>query len=417
MEGLSNHPLLQPAVVTKVVDSIQIDADQYPLSTEVPFITQEGSKVVIDVRQRMGGMTMAVAPGAESPIIEKRGVQQDQFSPASFREKVLLGEKDVLNLRKLGTASELQTAQETVTDILGQLRYRVENRIEWLKWAMIQGTIAIAQKDVQFTVNYGIPSFCLPTLTGADRWNQITGKPLTNILTWLEGYDQESPDPWYMTYNGHMENMLLLNTEIRELRDSLFTGQSDPSMLTRANIQQVFDAYAGLPIRVNTKGYWLVAGTTAALAPGATSIAVDDATGYATGDIVTVVHKDGTRSGLIKLTLTSVTGNALGFAALGGAITYPMGSEIRVKKPFIPSNKFIIRGQLPPGTTGGTNFAEFISTNHVYGPGGLMAPVPGIFSKFLNKAEDDPPSLQMLMGVTGLPVLYWPTTNIVATTF
>jgi hypothetical protein len=416
MEGLSNHPLLQPAIVTKVVDSIQIDAEQYPLSTEVPFVTQEGNKVVIDVRQRMGGMTMAVAPGAESPIIEKRGVQQDQFSPASFREKVLLGEKDILNLRKLGTASELQTAQETVTDILGQLRYRVENRIEWCKWSALMGSLSVAQKDVQFTIDYGIPAFMKPALTGGDRWDQVTGKPLTNILDWLELFDQESPDAWYMTYNGHMEMLLLKNTEIRTLRDALFTGQNDPAMLTRGNIQQVFNAYAGLPIRVNTKGYWLVAGTLAALAPAATSIAVDDATGFATGDIVTIVHKDGSRLGHIRVTLTSVTGNSLGFGALPGAVTYPMGSEIRVKKPFIPNDKFIIRGQLPPGTTGGTNFMEFISTNHVYGPGGLMAPVPGIFSKFLNKENDDPPSLQMLMGVTGLPVLYWPTANVVATT-
>jgi hypothetical protein len=92
-----------------------------------------------------------------------------------------------------------------------------------------------------------------------------------------------------------------------------------------------------------------------------------------------------------------------------------VGSEVRLKKHFIKDDSFIIRGALPAGTSGGPNWAEFISTNHVYGPGGIMSPTPGIFSKVIVKDDDDPPKIEVIAGVNGLPVLYYTTINVVAT--
>lgn len=414
MDLLANNPLLQPDAIQKVVDNIVIDPMQYRLSTELPFRTQPGSKVKVDVRQRMGGMTMAVSPGAESPIVERRGAQQIEFSVAPFREKVILGEKDILDVRRLGTIGEYQNARETVADIFGQLRYRVQNRIEWCLWQMLMGQLEIAQKDVQFTIDYKIPSHFKPVLTGTDKWTDPASDPLANILQWLAFYRQEAPTPWKLTYNSNMEQVLLLNQAIRDLRDSLFVGQSLPSMLTRDNIKMVLNAYAALEVEVNDTGYWLVAGTTAAVAPTGTSVTVDDASGFEVGDEITLVHKDGEYEGRLLIELTSVTGNTLGFAALPGTVTFPIGSEVRRFKTFIPDNMFIIRGKLPQGTSGGTNFGEFVSTNHVYGPGGLLAPVPGIWQKFSDKSQDDPPYVAALAGVTGLPVMYWTTANVVA---
>jgi len=417
MDGLSNNPLLQPAYVTKVVDSIIPDTESFALTQEVPFRTQENEMVVVDVRQMMGGMTMAVHPGAESPIIEQRGVQQWSFMPAHFREKVLLSENDVKVIRRLGTASELERAQERITKILADLRMRVETRMEWSKWQMVYGSLAIDQPDVKFSIDYKIPTEFKPTLTGGDRWDQATSDPLEDMMNWIELYRDESTDPAFFQYNVKVEKLLLLNTKIRTLRDALFTGQPNMGNLTRDNLAVVINAYTGMQAKVYDKGYFFVLNLTSPITPVSTSFTVGENPGLVIGDIVTVIHKTGERVGRQRITLSGVTGTTLTHAAIGGAVTYPMGSEVRIKKHFIGDKSFIVRGVLPPGATGGRDWAEFISTNNVYGPGGIENPSPGIFSKVLVKNDDDPPRIEIIQGVSGLPVLYWTTINVIATTY
>lgn len=415
MDSLANNPLLQPAYVNRVLDAIIPDTAAYDLTTAIPMVTQETELVVVDVRQQIGGMTMAAAEGAESPIIQQRGMHQFAFMPAHFREKVLLSEKDTKVIRRLGTASELERAAATVARIVGELRMRLETRMEWAKWQMMYGTLAIDQPDINYSIDYHIPTHFQPTLTGADLWSDAASDPMSDWLDWLELYRDEGTMPEYFQYNLAVEKALLLNDAVRTLRDSLFSGQSNPAQLSRANLMQVFNAYAGIPVKIYDKGYFLIEGTTAALAPAGTSVTVQENPGFEIGDVITLVHKNGERAGRVRLTLTGVVGVTLSFAALGGTTTFPVGSEVRCKKHFLHDDKFIIRGALPPGTTGGQNWAEFVSTPHVYGPGGLMAPAPGIFMKTVVKDNDDPPQAMIISGISGLPVMYHTTVNVIAT--
>jgi len=414
MDGLDKHELLQPAYITKVLDSIYPDPSQYALTQAVPLVTQPGDMVTVDVRHNVGGMTMAVAEGAESPIIAQRGRTQWSFQPAHFREKYLLGEKDIKAIRKIGTVSEMETAQQRVTEIVGDLRMRIETRMEWAKWQMIYGTLSINQADVLYTIDYKIPSEFKPTLTGGDAWDTATATPMEDLVDWLMLYRDEGTVPEFCQFNLAIEKIMLMNTDVRALRDSLFTGQPNLGNLTRENIKAVFNAYAGLPYQIYDKGWYYTVRLDSDIEHDSTTFQISENPGIVTNDVVTVVHKTGeTRQ---KLILTTVSGTTCTIGAVGGSgVIYPAGSTIRIKKHFLGDDRFIIRGSVPPGTTGGTNWAEFVAINHVYGPGGLMAPTPGIFTKVIVKNEDDPPRIEVIGGVSGLPVLYHPTVNVVAT--
>lgn len=418
MHGLANNPVLQPDYITKVIDDIVPDNANYMLNTEVPMVTQSEGRITVEVRQTIGGMTKAVDPSSESPIIEQRGRQLYDFDPPNWREKVVFGPKDVLKVRKVGSISEIQTAQDLVTDYVGQLRMRLENRIEWSKWQCMLGTLTIAQSDVQFSIDYGIPAHFTPTLTGTDSWDELTtADPLSDMLTWKALYLEEGPDPWKLNFNSVIERLLMLNEKIRALFDSFFVGPANDGMIGQENLFKIIKAYVGLESQVYDKGYFVVARIEEAITTVSTDFDVNDASGIETGDTVTLIHKNGERSGRVRIVVTGITGNNIQHAAIGGSTTFPMYSEIKLKKPFLPNDKFVIRGTIPPGTTGGTAWAEFVSVPHVYGSGGLSAPEAGIFSKVVNKPDDDPPELGIIGGISGGPALYHTTTNVIATVY
>ncbi len=182
------------------------------------------------------------------------------------------------------------------------------------------------------------------------------------------------------------------------------------------SIARIIKAYAGIEYRVYDKGYFHKMKLKTAIVGGVTtSFTVDNNEGIVVGDQVTLVHSSGQRAASERVTIdVSVVGNTFTFTTPPAA-NYPDGSMVRMKGRFIPDDKFIIRGRLPPGTTGGQNFAEFMSTRSSYGTGGMMNPQPGIFSKTVVDDDGDPPKTEIIMGVYGLPVLYHPTVNVVAT--
>jgi hypothetical protein len=418
MDTLLNNPLLQPQYINKVIQSIPIDTRRYMLADMVPLQTYEADKVVIDVEHSMGGMTQAVARAAESPIIDQWGASQVEFKPAQFREKWALSENDVAVIRRLGTIDQLERAETRIAKIVRGLRMRLENRMEWAKWQMIAGSLTIAQADVQFTVSYAVPSEFTPTLTGTDVWDNASSDPMANILDWLNLYRSEAAEPAMFVYNMNVEKVLLENTEIRNLRDSLFTGQPNEGMISRENLQLVFKAYGGaIPTTVYDKGYWIVMRCQSAMATATTTLVVDDASGVEDGDVLTLEHRDSIFAGRAQVTVSGTpVGNTITLAAgHGQTVTYPVGSVVKIRKPFIPDDKFIILGETPPGTMGLDRWAEFASTYHYYGPGGLMNPTPGMFIKVVNKEDSDPPRIEVISGVNGLPALYNPTNNVYAT--
>lgn len=412
MDDLMNHELLQPAYISKVLDEIIPDTSEYALMTDVPLVTQETEQVIVDVRDNIGGMTQAVAAGAESPTVEYRGRSQFQFQPAEFREKTLLSRRDLQAIRKIGTASDLERAEERVAEIVGGLRYRLETRMEWCRWQMLFGELEIAQEDVQFTVDYAIPSDFTPVLTGTDRWSDIANSdPVDDMIEWAFLYRHEGIDPDFFMFNRYIEKLLLQNDKIRDLAEGNYMGTNNVEMNT-VRLGDILKTFAGYPYKVYDKGYYFKMKLETPITPASTSFIVSENTGVVASDVVTVVHKNGSRYGQVNITVTP-TGLSFAHSAIGGTMTFPAGSTVRIKKQFLPDDIFVIRGRIPPGTTGGTNFGEFVSVPSEYN-GGLLNPQPGPFGKTVIDNDGDPPKAYILAGIRGLPVHYFPTCNVVA---
>ena len=413
MDDLKNNPLLQPAYITKLLDEIIPDTNEYFLSTVIPMVTQETDKVIVDVRDNIGGMTQAVARHAESPLVEFRGQSQFEFSPAFFREKVVLSERDLKIIRKIGTAADFARARDRIAEVAGGLRMRLETRIEWCRWQMIFGSLTIAQTDVQFAVNYGIPLEMRPTLSGVDLWSAIgTADPVDDMIEWNYLYRDFGYDPEYSVLTRYLQKLLLQNTKIRELAEAHFTSTGN-AMMNTARLNEILTTFAGIPYKLYDKGYYLKVKLETPITPVSTNFVVSENPGIAAGETVTIVHLNGSRFATAKVAVTP-TGLSFAHAAIGGSITFPAGSTVQIKKRFLPDNKFIIMGRVPQGTTGGTNIGEFVSVPSAYN-GNLENPVPGPFGKTVFKNDDDPPKIEVISGIYGLPVHYHPACNVVAT--
>jgi len=413
MDDLKTNPLLQPAYITKLLDEIIPDTSEYFLSTVIPMVTQETDKVIVDVRDNIGGMTQAVARHAESPLVEFRGQSQFEFAPAFFREKVVLGERDLKSIRKIGTATDFARARDRIAEVVGGLRMRLETRVEWCRWQMILGSLTISQTDVQFSVNYGIPLEMRPTLTGGDLWSAIgTADPVDDLIEWSYLYRDFGYDPEYGILTRYLQKLLLQNTKIRELAEAHFTSTGN-AMMNTERLNEILKTFAGIPYKLYDKGYYLKVKLETPITPVSTSFVVSENPGIVANDTITVVHLNGSRFATAKIIVTP-TGLSFAHAAIGGSITFPAGSTIQIKKRFLPDNKFIIMGRVPQGTTGGTNIGEFVSVPSAYN-GNLENPVPGPFGKTVFKNDDDPPKIEVISGIYGLPVHYHPACNVVST--
>ena len=417
MNLLSNNPLLEPEFISKLIDEVPITPEMFRGMEFMPTVEQEGEKIVVDVRRMVGGMTQAVAAGAPAKIVERRGMWQDTFYPAFFKEKTVLGERDIGVLRKLGTIAEYEKGAEIMARIVGDLRKRVEVRIEWLRWQAVQGTVTIAQNDVQYAVDYGIPTSNTPTLTGTDVWTDLVNSdPLDDLLTWSQLYRSSGFMLDKIWFNKVVHRLLLQNEKIRQLRETVYTGGNvQAKFMTPQVLQLLVEQWLGdMKLDLYDEGPFFVGGLTAACAASNT-VVVDDATGIEAGATGTMIHTAGDRTAREDVTVLSVSGNTITLTGVTTG-TYPIGSSIRTRRTFIPDNAVILMGRLPAGATGGGNWGEFVIVNSAYGPRGtLMDPKPGIFSETQEHSDKDPKSVEQISGFNGLPVMYYTDANVIAT--
>ena len=410
MDALVASPLLTPRYLMRVIEDIPRQVETFRGMDIMPLVTQPGPRVEWDIKRPLGGMTQAVARGAESPIIHRRGVGQASFEPAHFREKVILGESDVTTLRKLGTWEQRLTAAEQIADIMVDLNDRLENRIEWMRWQpIVNNSLTINENKVQFTVSYNMPGIHRPT--ASPLWSTTaTADPITNIQTWIRLFRGAGCKPKKFWFNTKVQQYLFQNQRILSLVDRVFNS-GNVGLMSMEIVGAILKTYIGdYPYEIYDSGYNLVTYTTGANAAGAGphTILVDDGTGYAIGDVCQLAAAD--ESAEENVTISGVSGNTItATGTLTG--TYPAASMFRCYKTFIPDNVFIIEGEFPAGS--GPK-GEVISVDAVYGTGDLMSPKPGKFAEtiFMQK---DPKQIEIICGINALPVLYRKRGFVVAT--
>jgi len=394
----------------KIIDDIPPQTETYRGQEVFPLVTQPGPRVEWDIRRPLGGMTQAVARGAESPVIHRRGVGQMSFEPAHFREKVILGESDVTTLRKLGTWEQRSSAAELIAEILVDLDARLETRIEWMRWQpIVSNAIAIDSNKVKYTIDYKIPARQRPT--ASPLWSvTTTSDPLTDIQTWVRlarGTGGKVKKFWF---NTMCEQYLFQNSRILSLIDRIFNS-GNLSMMSREILGKILKTYLGqYEYEVYDAGYPLITYNNAAIAAGGvTTVAVDDATGFVAADVCQISAAD--ESSEENMTISSISGNTIDFTGTTVTGTYPAQSMIRTYKTFIPNNVFIMELEFPPGSGGK---GEVISVDAVYGAGTLMSPKPGKFAETIFQ-DKDPKQIEIIVGINALTVLYRKRGFIVAT--
>jgi len=410
MDALVNSSILQPRYLMKVLDDIPADTDTFRGAEMFPLVTQPGPVIEWDIKKPLGGMTQAVARGAESPLVHRRGVGQQRFEPGHFREKTVLGESDVTTLRKLGTLEQRATAAELIAEIVADLNTRLETRMEWLRWQpVVNDSVTINNNKVQYTVQYNMPTHM--RVTASPLWsNTATADPITNIQTWLRLARGTGGKPYRFWYNSKVEMYLFQNARILSLIDRVFGG-GNVGLMSKSVLEQIMKTYIGsYPMEMYDEGYNVVTWLTAAAGGGATTtLTVEDTTGFEDNDEIVITNADETNEDNATIngapSGTTITIDSKTLAS------FSANSMVRSYKTFLPDNVFIIELQFPAGSG---NKGEIVSVDSVYGLGSLTNPRPGKFAEtmFIQK---DPKQIEIITGVNALGVVYRRRGWIVAT--
>lgn len=403
--GLVNtSPFLKPDWVDGVFDSYIPSPKQYILEPYFPTALRDTQTIKWDELSPMNyGLTMPVAPMAESPIIQGGSMRQMEVEPGNFREKYVLREDEITAIRKLGTASDTASASDLIARILLWGRGRVQDRLAKLRWDVLDGQITIAQNNVNINVGFNLAPYLDVTLTAGGKWDQpATAQPISDIMNMVNttrgfGFSYD-----LMVMNSETARVAL---QIQEF-SSLFSGAVQGGALniglkTMDTLNRILQMNVpGMPDILIYDGMWReVQPLTADALAAATSCVVDDVTNFAVGQTVTIINKDTLDSQQLLLSGVTAATKTLDFATTALTVGYNAGSTIRLAQPFIKDGVVFF---LPGRTAELPSIGQTFMTPTPY-LGGLDNPKPGIFAVVQDHANSDPPRRELIFGVSTLP--------------
>jgi len=408
MRDIENLDVFKPKFISGVISTFKTDPATYRGASFAPIKSSLEEEIVIDVKQYYDGLIPAVAPGAESPIVHRSGRAVMTYKPAYFRGKMLLHERNIQQLRRLGTDNQKETRQELVAGWLADLDRHVELRIEHSRWnALVNGAYTYYVDKQAVTVNYNVPSKFKPTLTGTDKWSDLANSdPIDDLNNWARLFRGSPARLGSIWLNQKVLNYLLHNEKIRDLIKTYGKGAGigHPTLATVTDVLKAeIPGFAG--IEVYDEGYNVHTFVTTSAASGQKDVVVEDATYIEVGDTVTLKSSDYSQQE--DYVVASKSGNTLTMT-VNLSSTFAVGAEAVIFKPFIPDNKVILKGVVPAGEID----MAFITTPSAYN-GGLLNPRPGKFGKRI-LYDQDPPKIELVAGIYGLPILR-NDTNIIAT--
>lgn len=322
------YPLLKSSILTGIVRNIKTDTSTFTGATWCPMKDYKTQNIEWDILNGATGMTPAVYPDAPTPILKHKKIGHKSAASVQWREKMVLGETDLMYLRKPGTWEE-QYGEAQLAEDLTDLNTRLETRLEYLRWQMLTGSIRVTYPDgVYQDVDYEVPTACKPT-AGVSWATAATADPIANVAAWRLLHRGTAVRMGSMTMNQLTYNYLPAITSIRNLIQYTFgydlvrSGGLVPDGAVR-------EAFGGLPITINDSGY------------------VTDA----------------------------------------GVFT-----------PFLADGKVLF---LPSRTP--EKWCQFMTTPNMHN--GTTQPQTGKFSRPIWHLDDDPISVEVIVGMYGLPVMF-----------
>lgn len=416
------NPLLQTTALDGILTYFPQSQNSGELSQYIPLRNVNADKIKMDIdKAQRGGMTPGVAMGSESPIYGAHGRGEIEFEAAEFREKVTLFEKELYDLRELGTLNQLTGARQLLARKYRDIEVRLANRLEWMRKQMLfDGTVSydIAGTGLTESITYVHPAYLEPT--ASNLWsNTGTADPLDDLQLWAEQY---------MLYTGFALSEIVLPLGTLRLLSAtdkfqnLASNNFDTFKGTQQNILDVMIQFAGISnIRQSSGFIHMATELTAASANGDTTLDLRHVEGLEAGDVIVVKSADMESE---TLTVSSVSGKVVtvssGVVKTAG---YAAGDPVVWRKRLVPEDQILMVGELmSPLTDEGSSgtpdadklsqFAEMLSTYSRYVN---LEPRPGMFTKLIDKLGGDPPSIEQVLGIRCGIALWYPEAWMTAT--
>ncbi|WP_072689282.1 major capsid protein [Rhodococcus marinonascens] len=240
---------IQPAELTGYARGALADLqiNQFTLSEFLPNVEVDD----LDYRFARGGEGLAEAAtfrafDAESSIASRPGITRVSGELPPVSRKIRLGEYDRLRQRKADKAitDGLYTDTERMVRAVGA-------RMELARGqALVTGKVTIAENgfvaDVDFGRNAGHSNVAPSTL-----WSAVdTSTPITDMLAWQATYvaNNDGQYPGAIGTTLKVLNNILRSAEVRTLGATVSGG---PSVISRALLAQILEAYGLPPVVLN----------------------------------------------------------------------------------------------------------------------------------------------------------------------
>lgn len=418
---IERHPLLVPEKIDGILTYFLNRPQKFELAPFMPLVTVNADKVEWDfVKPMAGGMTPLVATGSATPIHGGFARGKASWEPAEFREKVLLTELDLVKLRKIGTAADLETGQALLRRKYDAIQQRLQNRMEFMrKQVLFDGAVtAETAEGVGINVPYPHPSYLEPTLTGTDVWSDYANSdPLSNLQEWVEDF---TFDTGYSVRSIHLPMFLMRHLQAN---DNFRTAILYNRPAANGSVGQVLDqlqAYIGLGdgVRIVQSEGQITIDTelTASSGNGDTTLDLGDVSFLKAGDTIRVRRV--TDRYAEKFEVDSVSGKTVTVTAgVADATGFAVGDVVSYIIPIVPLDRILIVGQFAGqvsrvGTEGDPDpqfmnpFADVCST--LSGYVNIDNRRPGPFTKLLDLQNQDPPRIEQVTGIKCLPRVHYP---------
>jgi len=398
MKGSAGVPVLQLETLNKVIQMLPAAPSLF-WTNMFPSSNYESDAIKWEIEYGSAGLTPFVAPGAPAPTIGLDGVGEGNAKAAFYKEKMYFDEVFLNNIRQVGT-DQYETAERKLAKGLQKLRSRCDRRTEWMMAkAIINGAFSYtAVGGVQFTVNYGIPSTHLVTLTGNNVWlTGSTRNPISDIATGKQVLaDDAGVQVTKAICNSALLRGLMLDANIQALLKKDAFGEGNLFV----NTAQVVGSLLGVGNLVVYDDFHEVEQMlTGAVTGGATTtIPVADTTDIEVGSIARFI--DVSEPNVWEDEVVASVDHAASTFTVSAAPTLGFkGQEdvVRIRKKFLADNEFLLMSEK---NADGNPIAEYMKA-----PFGLQR-TWGL--KVDTHEEWDPEGLWIRVQNKGLPVIYHP---------
>jgi len=213
-------PLAFPTTqeVSHIVRNRSVDPTQFIGMEFCPVRDYWSKDIEFDVLEASTGMTKAHNIGTDPKTVTLPGQSRKRYGTGYWKETYPINEEQLLFARAAGTYNQ-RAGRDLVMQRAKEMDDRLETRLEWLRWQpVVNGSLAVDENGVKYTVDYGIPEDNKPILEDEELWSAVTtADPLGNIDTWILLYRGTGARAVKAYYNSATAGLMAQNSKILRL--------------------------------------------------------------------------------------------------------------------------------------------------------------------------------------------------------